>query len=135
MKAKLSVLIALLLCLSTSCHIMRVDTRENPPGVSSRGLIDGHLVFGFSEEDSIIRADLFDRSGTIIEFGIWKLFRIEVGLAGAAIGVGPIDMGIGIGFYKPSIPFGAHDPDIQIIDIYENPDGTTTRVKSKSTRR
>ena len=35
---------------------------------------------------------------------IWKLARLEVGLAGVAIGLGPVDLAIGCLFYEPCMP-------------------------------
>ena len=35
---------------------------------------------------------------------VWKLFRLEVGLAGVAVGIGPLDIGLGVLFYEPRLP-------------------------------
>lgn len=95
--------LAAVLC---ACTVVQLDPRESPQGVRASGLIDGHLVFGWSAEDAPLRLQLFDGrgDGALVELAVWKLFRIEVGLAGASIGVGPIDMGLGVLLYEPALP-------------------------------
>ena len=89
-----------------SCTIVRLDGNDGPARLESDGLIDGHLAFGFSDERSILQADLFDGSsdGAVAELAIWKLLRLELGLAGASVGVGPVHLGLGILAYEPRVP-------------------------------
>ncbi len=96
----------LLVGLAPGCTIVSVGSENDPPRVQSNGLVDGHVAFGLREEDDIIELDLFDgRSpGAVGEITLWKLFRAEVGLAGASVGVGPVDVGLGAVFYDPCVP-------------------------------
>jgi len=119
-----------LLFLLAGCTIVRVDSQNHPPGIRSSGVVDGHLTFGFSDEDALLRAELFDgRSpGAFFELGVWKLFRVELGLAGAAVGVGPVDMGFGVGFYEPRVPTSRQQTETMTIDVYEDP-GTVEQAE------
>ncbi len=96
----------LLVGLTTSCTITRVDSREGPPRIVSRGLVEGHAAFGVLDEDHLLHVDLFDGSsdGAIFELGLWKLLRLEIGLAGASASVGPLHLGLGVLFYEPEVP-------------------------------
>lgn len=90
----------------TSCAILAVDSGSRPPRLQSEGIVDGHVAFGVRDERHAFHAKLFDgsSSGSIAEIVIWKLFRAELGLAGASLGIGPIDLGLGVLFYDPEIP-------------------------------
>lgn len=92
--------------LASSCTVLRVDSGSEPPRVQSRGLIDGHVAFGMRDEDELLRLRALDGSspGSILEVSLWKLFRLEVGLLGAGLGVGPVDAALGVAFYEPRVP-------------------------------
>jgi hypothetical protein len=83
-----------------------VDSGSSPPRLESRGLVDGHVAFGVRDERHVFHAKLFDgsSSGSIAEIVVWKLFRAELGVAGASIGIGPVDLALGVLFYDPEIP-------------------------------
>lgn len=104
--ARRCALLLLALCLSPACTIVSVDSRSGPPGLRADGLVDGHAVFGFRDEDHVLHLDLFDGTspGAIGELVIWRLARLEVGLAGLAIGLGPVDLALGTLFYDPRMP-------------------------------
>ena len=106
MKNPVLSLLSLALLFLGSCTIVTVDSGEGPPRVESRGLIKGHVAFGFSDEHHLGHLSLLQgRSpGAIAEVAIWKLFRLELGLAGASVGVGPLHVGLGVLFYDPEIP-------------------------------
>ncbi len=91
---------------AVSCNVVQVDSDSHPPRLESRGIIDGHLALGVSEEDHLLHLSLFDgsSSGAIGELVIWKLFRLELGVAGASIGLGPLHAGLGTLFYEPEVP-------------------------------
>ena len=42
--------------------------------------------------------------GAIALVDLWYLARVELGMAGASVGVGPFDFGIGTLFYEPESP-------------------------------
>jgi len=98
----------------SACTLVRVDSHGAPPSIQSHGLIDGHVAVGIPAEDQLLRASLFDgRSpGAVGELVIWKLLRVEVGLAGAAIGIGPFDLALGVLAYEPRLPdYVEHEPE------------------------
>ena len=122
-------LVPLLLAgLAPGCTIVSVGSEGDPPRVQSDGLVDGHVAFGIREEDDLIEVDLFDGSspGAIGEISVWKLFRAEVGLAGASLGVGPIDLGLGVVFYDPRVPrmqdLGRHDEHVEVSEHEQESD-------------
>ena len=92
--------------LACACSIVRVDSSGHPPRIESRGLLKGHAALGFSDEEHLLQLELFDGSsrGAIADIAVWKLVRVEVGLAGASLGVGPIHLGLGTLFYRPEVP-------------------------------
>jgi hypothetical protein len=92
--------------LAPSCTVMRVDADDQPPRIESRGLIDGHVALGIRDEDEVLRLRALDGDspGSILEFSLWRLLRLEVGLLGAGLGVGPVDLALGVAFYDPRVP-------------------------------
>ncbi len=108
MKSIRTVLLASLLLtgLTTSCSITRVDSRDAPPRIESKGFVKGHAALGILAENQLLHMDVFDGTsrGAQFEFGLWKLFRLELGIAGASASVGPLHAGIGVLAYKPRVP-------------------------------
>ena len=98
--------LALPLVLAPACTLVAIDSQTGPPGIRADGLIEGHVAFGIRDEHQFLHVDLFDgtSSGAIFELRLWKLARLEVGLAGAALGLGPVDVALGCLFYEPEIP-------------------------------
>ena len=95
--------LALLLPLIASCTLVRVGSEDGPARLEAGGVVDGHLAFGIPEEDDFLNVELFDgrSEGSVAELSLWKLLRLEVGLAGASVGVGPLDVGLGVLAYEP----------------------------------
>ena len=89
----------------SSCTIVAVDSDLDPPRVESEGLINSHLAVGVPQNDDLLKVDLFDGTSpsALAEVEIWKLLRVEVGLAGASVGVGPFELGIGVLGYDPAL--------------------------------
>jgi len=98
--------LALSLLLTPSCTLVAVDSADGPPGLRAHGVIDGHVAFGFRAEEHFLRAELFDGTsdGAWFEVSLWKLARIEAGVAGFGLGLGPIDVGLGTLFFDPDVP-------------------------------
>jgi hypothetical protein len=90
----------------SACTLVTVNSEASPPHVKVQGLVDGHIAFGIRDQDQLIHADLFDGTspGAIGELVLWKLLRVEIGVVGAAVGVGPIDVALGVLAYNPRIP-------------------------------
>ena len=98
--------LALALALAPSCTLITLDSRSGPPGLRADGLIEGHAAFGFRDEDHVLHAELFEGSspGAIGEIVFWRIARVEVGLLGLAIGLGPVDLALGVLAYDPELP-------------------------------
>lgn len=106
--ARSSVVALALAAFGASCTVVSVQSRDNPAGVRADGLIDGHAVVGWRDEKQVVRLDLFDgtSSGAVFELVLWKLARLELGLAGFGLGVGPLDVALGALWYDPHLPVG-----------------------------
>lgn len=114
-------LAAAALCMAaTSCSLITVDSQDGPPGARAEGLVDGHAVFGWRAEDTLLRAELLDGTsdGAVFELTVWKLLRVEVGLVGLCVGLGPIDLGLGTLFFDPTVPplMGEEDEESETED-------------------
>jgi hypothetical protein len=96
----------LLLCLAlfTSCTVLKVGASDS--GFESDAFISGHLTAGWPDDLAIIDLKILDgyNDGSIFWFNIWNIVRLEVGLVGASVGVGPLDFGLGILFYEAYPP-------------------------------
>jgi len=96
----------LLALVASGCSILSVDSGTAPPRVEIDGIVDGHVALGISDESHLVHFDIFDGTspGALLELVIWKLFRVEVGFAGASLTVGPIHVGLGVLAYDPWVP-------------------------------
>ncbi len=101
--------VTLLLVTASACTVMDVHTHDQPAGLHSTGLIHGIATVGFAPDPPILNIEVFDgRSpGAFFLLDIWHLLRLELGIAGATVGVGPLDLGLGILAYRP-VPPGAY---------------------------
>ena len=99
--------------LLPSCTVVRGTAEGEAPQIRFEGVFDGYAGFGWPESDSLIRLDVLDgrSSGSVAYLEIWRLLRLEVGLAGVAIGIGPFDVGIGTLFYEPKSPQYPYDEE------------------------
>jgi len=61
---------------------------------------------GFRADEEVFSLRLLDgrSDGALGELVVWKLLRVEVGLLGAAVGLGPFDVALGTFFYEPRVP-------------------------------
>jgi len=100
--------------LLSGCTVFSAHAASDPPRVESKGVVDGHLALGIPATDEILGAELFrGRSpGAFLRLNILKLVRLELGLLGATVGVGPLDAGLGIVAYKPLPPEGRAKPKV-----------------------
>ena len=94
---------------ASSCTVVSVQSQEAPVGLRADGLVDGHAVVGWRDEKQAVRLDLFDgtSSGAVFEFVLWRIARLELGLAGFGVGVGPFDVALGALAYDPHMPIAS----------------------------
>ncbi len=102
-------LLAALAATSASCTVVSVQSQSRPAGVRADGLVDGHAVVGWRDEKRALSVDLFDGTsrGAVFELVLWKLARLELGLAGFGVGVGPVDVALGAIWYDPHMPISS----------------------------
>jgi hypothetical protein len=120
--------LALLLCGTwlPACTVMSVRTGDSTG--DNHAFVSGYLTAGWPESADLIDLRLLKghNDGAILWFNLWKLVRLEVGLWGAAIGIGPLDAGFGVLFYDVRPPeystnwFGIDGRDEE--DFTEGPD-------------
>ena len=86
---------------------------EGPPRIITSGAIEGHAAFGILAEDKIFEVEFFDGTSeeALLEGAVWKLFRLEVGLAGASISLGPLRLAASALGYVPVLPAMEGYPD------------------------
>jgi hypothetical protein len=103
-------LVSLSLALLSSCTILRVDSGTDPPRVQASGVLEGHVALGIRDETHLLHASILDGGspGSIAEIVIWKLFRLEIGVLGVSVGIGPLDVGLGALMYDPRLPRFLH---------------------------
>ncbi|HZM01163.1 MAG TPA: hypothetical protein VFD43_13020 [Planctomycetota bacterium] len=84
-----------------------IDVRSSRGGgVHSDAFVSGYADAGWPASDSIFKVGLFDgpSDGALLYLQVWKLLRIELGFIGLALGIGPLDAGVGVLFYDPHPP-------------------------------
>ena len=104
MRSSLAVLAVLsLVLLLGGCTL--VDVQWAPHG-HNHAFVSGYVDAGWPASNSLLKVGLFDgpSRGALLYLQIWKLLRVEVGFLGAALGVGPLDAGVGVFFYDPRPP-------------------------------
>ena len=104
--ARLAMSALVLAVLLPACVVMDVKASSDGHGFHSVGLIGGYATAGWPADDSILKIGLFEgrSDGTLLSVQVWKLVRVEIGLIGLAVGIGPLDAGIGTLFYDPVPP-------------------------------
>lgn len=120
-----TVLLLTIVSLASGCTILRVDSgNEGGPIWHARGVVDGHLAVGWLDNDRLLNFQLFGgrSSGTLTEFQVWKLLRIEVGAVGLSLGLGPLSVGVGTLFYDPAIPVRLPEDDPLLEDPLDEPE-------------
>lgn len=107
-----SLAVPVLVALAPACTLVRVGAADDdgPARLELDGLVDGHLAVGISDETDLVDLDLLSgrSDGALAELTVWKLLRLELGLAGATVAVGPLELGLGVLAYHPE-PW-ARDP-------------------------
>jgi len=96
-----------LLCgLLAGCTLIDVRTDPDKTGIRSDAFIDAFATVGWAEDPSFLEIQLLGgRSrGALFMLDLWYLARLEIGLLGASVGLGPLDVGFGLLFYSPRSP-------------------------------
>lgn len=95
-----------LLALAPGCTVFSAHTAGDPPRIESHGLVDAHVALGFPAEKELLGAEVLDgrSQGALLRLNLFQLVRLEVGAVGAAVGLGPLDVGVGTLFYDPEPP-------------------------------
>jgi hypothetical protein len=102
--ASLALALVLLGTVAPACTVLNVRTGDD--GLDNHAFVSGYLTAGWPEDADIVDLRLFKgvNDGALLYFNVWKLLRLEVGLVGAAVGIGPLDAGLGLLFYDVRPP-------------------------------
>lgn len=93
-----------LLLAGTIAPGCRVHSYSKPPRIVGEGIVRGHAALGIRDEDELLRLGVSLNPGRVVDFSLWRLLRVEAGVAGVSLGVGPIDLGLGALLYDPDVP-------------------------------
>ena len=94
--------VALLSLALGACNLIHIDTESDRQSSGSHAFISGFVDAGWTDDDPLLDVDLFQNA--LISIDVWKLVRVELGLVGASVGVGPFDAGLGLLFYEARPP-------------------------------
>jgi hypothetical protein len=102
--ASLALALVLLGTVSPACTVLNVRTGDD--GLDNHAFISGYLTAGWPEDADLIdlRAFKGENPGALVYFNLWKLLRVEVGLIGVCVGIGPLDAGLGLLFHDVRPP-------------------------------
>jgi hypothetical protein len=110
MSSRATILLVLCLALSACTVVDAGVCRGNSPPHWGFEAVGGYADFGWPANDDLLSADILggSNSGTLVTLDLWRLLHLEVGLLGIGIGVGPFQIGGGVGFYTPAAPAMLH---------------------------
>ena len=105
-------LVPLLLCSALAgCTVADLGVgRDVCPTRWTWGGAGGYADVAWPANEKLLTADILGgpHSGALVSADLWRLVHVEVGLIGAGIGIGPFQIGGGVGFYTPSAPASLH---------------------------
>ena len=112
MKKSAVVACVLSVVLLTGCVSFRVGTEKNPSRLQVKGLATGFVSLdGFQHySGTILKFGLLSESegpSEIASVELWPVMSVGVGLVGARVQLLPIQVGLGVLWYKPELK-GAH---------------------------
>ncbi len=100
--------ILIVLCLAvTGCNLVDAGIgRDKCPCNWEFGDAAGYAEFAWPANNDLLSADLFGgpNGGTLVSVDLWRLLHLELGLLGLGVGIGPLQVGGGVGWYTPSAP-------------------------------
>jgi len=67
---------------------------------------NAYANFGWPANEDLLSVDFLGgpNAYTLVTADVWRLLHLELGLLGAGIGIGPLQLGGGIGLYAPHAP-------------------------------
>ena len=104
----LRVCMAALLCaVLAGCTVVDLGVgRDQCPVEWKWGGAGGYADFAWPANDMLLTVDLLGgpHSGSLISVDLWRLLHLELGLLGLGVGIGPMQIGGGVGWYTPQAP-------------------------------
>ena len=100
-------LLALACAVLGGCTVVDLGVgRDKCPAEWEWGGAGGYADFAWPANDMLLTADLLGgpHSGSLVSVDLWRLLHLELGLFGVGIGVGPLQIGGGVGWYTPQTP-------------------------------
>jgi len=101
-------LLALACAVLAGCTIVDAGVGRNAHW--AWGGAGGYADCAWPANDALLAADVIGgpNSGSLVSVDIWRLLHLEVGLFGAGVGLGPLQIGGGVGWYTPGAPASLH---------------------------
>ncbi|HEX5011182.1 MAG TPA: hypothetical protein VFY71_12360 [Planctomycetota bacterium] len=103
--------LALALTLLGGCTVVDLGVaRGVDPTEWTWGGAGGYADCAWPANDMLLTADVLGgaHSGALVSVDVWRLLHLELGLFGLGVGVGPLQIGGGVGWYTPKAPASLH---------------------------
>jgi hypothetical protein len=96
------------LTVLTGCTIVDAGVGRNADW--AWGGAGGYADCAWPANDALLSADVIGgpHSGSLVSVDVWRLLHLEVGLFGLGVGIGPLQIGGGVGWYTPQAPASLH---------------------------
>jgi len=104
-------LLALACAVLAGCTVLDVGIcRDKSPNHWDWGGAGGYADVAWPANDYLLTADILGgpHSGALVSVDLWRLLHLEVGLFGVGVGIGPFQIGGGVGWYTPGAPASLH---------------------------
>ncbi len=101
-------LAALLLCSTMlgACTVVDAGIGRGDHDWSWGNTGTAYATYGWPDNDHLLSADLIggQNDGTLATIDVWRLLHLELGAFGIGLGVGPFQVGAGVGWHDTEPP-------------------------------
>lgn len=93
----------LLLC---ACSVVDIGLGRDANTWTTKWKHNSYVDYGWPSNDTFLLVDFIGgpESYTLVRADLWRLLHLEIGLVGVAVGLGPLQAGIGAGLYSAHPP-------------------------------
>jgi hypothetical protein len=101
-------LLALACAVLAGCTVVDAGVGRNAKW--AWGGAGGYAECAWPANDALLAADVIGgpNSGSVVSVDVWRLLHLVVGHFGAGVGLGPFQIGGGVGWYTPGAPASLH---------------------------